>query len=150
MKISSLEKKWVTPYLKNLSRKIKNEFYKHSKSPKWKAMKKEFKAKKKKAVREFNSQFVNELKVINPSRYYQMCKKIGLWDRMNGEIKFECLKGASDQECADRVAQGFAADSNQYEPMDRSKLPAYLPSLPPPHVKAYQMYEKLRSLKSTK
>ena len=109
-----------------------------------------FKAKKKRAVREFNSQFVNELKLTNPSRFYQMCKKIGLGDQMSGEIKVECLKGLSDQECADKVAQGFAAVSNQYEPVDRSKLPAYLPSLPPPKLEEYQVYEKLRRLESTK
>ena len=39
---------------------------------------------------------------------------------------------------------------NLSEPVDRSKLPAYLPSLPPPQVEEYQVYEKLRRLKSTK
>ena len=151
LKISNLDKKWMTPYLKSLSRRIKNEFFRNRKSPKWKRLKKEFKAKKKKAVRDFNYKFVNELKQTNPSRFYQMCKKIGLGDQMNsGDIKVECLKGLSDQECADTVAQGFAAVSNQYEPLDSNKLPAYLPSLPPPQVEEYQVYEKLKRLKNTK
>ena len=80
-----------------------------------------------------------------------MCKKIGLGDQMNsGEIQVECLKGFSDQECADTVARGFAAVSNQYEPLDINKLPAYLPSLPPPQVEEYQVYQKLTRLKNTK
>ena len=46
------------------------------------------------------------------------------------ELHIECLSGLSDQQCADAVAQGFAAVSNLYEPLDRTRLPAYLPSLP--------------------
>ena len=68
----------------------------------------------------------------------------------SGEIKVECLKGLSDQECADTVAEGFAAVSNQYLPLDISKLPAYLPSLPPPQVEEHQVYQKLKRLKNTK
>ena len=151
MKISNLDKKWMTPYLKNLSRKIKSEFYRKRKSKKWRQMKKEFKVKKKKAVRDFNTKFVQELKQTDPSKFYQMCKKIGLGDQMNsGDLKVECLKGLSDLESAEAVALGFAAVSNQYEPLDRSKLPAYLPSLPPPQVEEYQVFEKLKKLKNTK
>ena len=40
--------------------------------------------------------------------------------------------------------------SIQYDPVDRSKLPAYLPSFPPLQVEEYKVYEKLRRLKSTK
>ena len=34
--VSYLDKKWMTPQLKNLNRKIKREFYKNRKSFKWK------------------------------------------------------------------------------------------------------------------
>jgi hypothetical protein len=113
-------------------------------------MKKEFKAKKKQAVQDFNSKFVTELKRTKPGQFYGMCKKIGLGDQMNQDVKVECLKGKTDKECAEAVADGFAFVSNQYEPLDRSKLPAYLPSFPPPQVEEYQGYEKLKKLKNTK
>ena len=57
LKVSNLDKKWMTPYLKNLSRKIKKEFFRKRKSAKFMKMKKEFKAKKKHAVQDFNSKF---------------------------------------------------------------------------------------------
>ena len=115
-------------------------------------MKKEWKWRKKKAVCLFHSNFVTELKKTNPSKFYQMCKRIGACDQMNAdkELHIECLTGLSDQQCADAVGEGFAAVSNQYEPLDRSKLPAYLPSLPPPQVEEYQVYQKLLKVKSTK
>ena len=41
--VSYLDKKWMTPQLKNLNRKVKREFYKRRKSPKWKKLKKQLK-----------------------------------------------------------------------------------------------------------
>ena len=40
--LSYLDKKWMTPQLKNLNRKIKREFHKNRKSPKWTKLKKEY------------------------------------------------------------------------------------------------------------
>jgi hypothetical protein len=151
IKISNLDKKWMTPHLKNLSRKIKAEFYRHRKSPKWKLLKKEWKVKKINAVRQFHSKFVTDLKSTNPSKFYQMCKKVGTGDQMNDrELEIECLKGLSDAECAEAVGQGFSSVSSQYQPLDHAQLPAYLPALPPPQVKEYEVYNKLLRSKSTK
>ena len=38
--VSYLDKKWNTPQMKNLNRKIKREFYKNCKSCKWKKLRK--------------------------------------------------------------------------------------------------------------
>ena len=118
--------------LKNLSRKIRAEFYRNRKSPKWRQMKKEWKAKKIVAVRQFHSKLVTDLKLTNPSKFYQMCKKIGTGDQMTDkELEVECLKGISDAECAEAVGQGFASVSSQFQPLDRTQLPAFLPSCLP-------------------
>ena len=50
VKISNLDKKWITPELKTLSRKVKKEFFLHRKSCLWKKLKREFKTKKKKKL----------------------------------------------------------------------------------------------------
>ena len=42
VKISSLDKKWFTPTLKSLHRKIQREFYKHRQSNKWKVLRRKF------------------------------------------------------------------------------------------------------------
>ena len=107
-------------------------------------MKREWKIKKRDAVRQFHSKFVNELKSTNPSKFYNMCKKIGTGDQLNkSELNIECLRGLSDQECAEAVGQGFASVSSQFDPLDRTKLPAYLPALPPPRVEKYMVYNKI-------
>ena len=44
----------------------------------------------------------------------------------------------------------FSAVSQEFYPVDRTKLPAFLPSLPPPQVTEVQVYNKLITLKKTK
>ena len=79
IKISNLDKKWITPELKSLSRKIKKEYYRNKKSPKWRKLKKEFKLKKRKRIKSFHSNFVTELKSVDPSKFYTMCKSVLLF-----------------------------------------------------------------------
>ena len=80
-----------------------------------------------------------------------MAKKIGAVDQMNaGELTVKCLKGLSDAESAEAVGQSFAAVSLEQSPLDRSKLPAYLPSLLPPQVTEWQVLRKLEKLKNTR
>ena len=67
--VSYLDKKWMTPKLKNLNRRVKREFFKNRKSPKWRNLKKQFKKLKKKTVRTFYSEFVSELKLTNPLKW---------------------------------------------------------------------------------
>ena len=52
IKISSLDKKFMTPQLKQLQRRTQREFFKRRKSAKWKKLKKKFRTLKKKTVRE--------------------------------------------------------------------------------------------------
>ena len=114
-------------------------------------MKKEFKMKKKRAIRNFHSSFVTELKFSDPGKFYEMCKKIGAVDDINdGALKIQCLDGLSDRESAEAVAQHFAAISNEYKPVDLTVLPAFLPALPPMQFEEYEVYEKLKLLKTTK
>ena len=122
IKIFNLDKMLKTPYLKNLLRKIKSNFYRNRKSPKWMQTKKELKVKKIVAVRHFHSKFVTGLKSTNPSKFYQMCKKIGTGDQItNKELKVECSKGRSDGECGKAVGQGLASVSSQFQPLNKSK-----------------------------
>ena len=82
------------PQLKNLNRKVKREFFKKRKSSKWKKLKKKFKKLKRRIVQNFYSEFVTELKVTNPSKWYAMAKRLGAeQNSRDGELHVECLKG---------------------------------------------------------
>ena len=120
----------------------------HRKSPMWLKLKKDFKRKKRHAIKTFHTDFVTDLKASDPGKFYMMCKKIGAVDEVNaGALKIKSLEGLNDKQCAEAVAQHFAAISNEYEPVDLTALPAYLPALPPPQYEEYEVYQKMLKMK---
>ena len=52
--ISNLDKKWMTPELKNLQRQVQREYVQNRQSAKWRRLKFEFKQKKRKAILSFH------------------------------------------------------------------------------------------------
>ena len=114
----------MSPTLKQIHRKMQREFFLHRKSSKFKTLKSKFKKMKKKAIRTYYSEFVSELKLSDPGKWYAMAKKIGAVDQMtDGNVKVEALEGLSNSECARIIAEHFAAISNQYSPVDNTQLP---------------------------
>ena len=151
VKISTLDKKWFNPSLKSLHRKVQREFYKHRQSQKWKRLKRRFKKLKRKAIQNFYSKFVKDLKQCEPRKWYKMANRIGACDQMNSmEIKVEELDGLDNKTCAEVIAQSFASVSNEYSPINLDALPCYRPTQKPPQVEEHIVYEKINKLKSTK
>ena len=104
--ISTLDKKWMSPELKLLHRKRQRAFVRNRKSEKWRKLNRKFKKLKKKTIRSFYSKFVTELKNTNPGKWYKMAKQIGAVDQMNGgDLSVESLKGLTNEECAQSIAQ---------------------------------------------
>ena len=129
--ISSLDKNWMSPDLKTLLRKKQREFVKNRKSNKWKRINKIYEKLKRKTIKNLYSNFTDELKQVNPGRWYEMAKRIGALDQMNsGETNVECLEGLTNKQGAQLIANHFAAISNQYSPLDNKQLPCYLPAGP--------------------
>ena len=151
VKISSLDKKWFSPTLKQLHRKMQREFHKKRNSQKYKTLKAKFKKMKRTAIKVFYDDFISELKSTNPGKWYAMAKRIGAVDQMREEqVNVESLSNLSNLEAAQKIAEHFAAISNEYLPIDNSQLPCYLPALPPPKVEEHDVYLRLSRLKKTK
>ena len=69
---------------------------------------------KRKIIKSFYSEFVSELKLSDPGKWYAQAKKIGAVDQMaQGDIKVESLAGFSNLQSVNIIAQHFAAISNQ-------------------------------------
>ena len=60
----------------------------------------------------------------------QWQKKIGAIDQMNkGDTVVDSLSDLTNKEAALKIAEHFAEISNQYNPIDNTQLPCYLPAL---------------------
>ena len=151
IKVSSLDKGWMTPELKQVHRKVQREYSRNRKSVKWKTLKAKFKKLKRKAMQKFYEHFVTDLKETNPSRWYNMAKKIGAVNQTDSErVNVECLDAIDDQEAVEVVAQHFASVSQEYEHLNVENLPCYLPAQKPPQVDDLAVYNRMKKLKKTK
>ena len=149
--LSNFDKKWMSPELKQIHRSMQREFFKHRKSLKYKQLKSKYKKLKKKSIRSFYTNFVSELKSTDPGRWFSMAKKIGAVKEPNGgEIQVESLSNLTNKECAEKIAQHFSAVSNEYQPINYSLLPCYLPAPPPPQVEEYDVYNRINRIKKRK
>ncbi len=148
--VSPLDKPWMTPELKRINRKMKQEFWRNRKSPLWKTLKKKFLTVKKANCKRFYTRIFDEALNSSPSRWYSLVKKIGLQDVKSESINVECLNDILDEDAADCVAEHFARISQEYEPLNRNILPSFLPSLPPPTLHEHEIYNELRMMKRTK
>ena len=80
-----------------------------------------------------------------------MAKRLGAEQRhSDGELNVDCLKGLDNQQSAEQVAQHFAQISQEYSPMDTTKLPAYLPAQEILKVDEAHVAERLFKLKIRK
>ena len=86
-------------------------------------------------MQNFYSNFVSDLKITNPSKWYSMAQRLGA-EKSHGdqELNVECLAGMDNQQAAEEVAQFFSKVSQEYSPLDLTQLPAYLPSNKPLHM----------------
>ena len=67
-----------------------------------------------------------------------------------GKLQIRSLEGLTDLECAEAVAQSFAEVSQEYERLDRTRLPAYLPAERPLEVNVFQVKNKIENIGKTK
>ena len=149
--ISNLDKKWMTPNIKQLLRKVQSEYFHKGKSQKWRKLRSSYRKHKRKSVRAQFSNLVSQVKSTDKHQFYKKIKDIGgLQPVGSHELKIQCLEGKSDEECAEEVARSFAAVSNEFHPVDLNKLPAFLPALPAPQVTQLEVYSKLVKLKNTR
>ena len=141
----------MSPQLKQLHRAMQREFFKNRKSEKHGKLKAKFKKLKKKSIRSFYSDFVYNLKSTDPAKWYTMAKKIGAVSNCDGgDVKVESLSNLSNKESANKIAEHFAAISNQYLPIDNAQLPCYLPAPQPPQVEEMDVYYRIKGMKKTK
>ena len=67
-----------------------------------------------------------------------------------GDIQVQSLNNLSNAQCVAKIAEHFAAISQEYQPINLSQLPSYLPAQPPPKIEEYDVYIRLKYLKKTK
>ena len=106
---------------------------------KWKII---FKGRKGQQSEFFYKNFTENLKDTNPRKFFSMAKQIGS-QTSETQIMIPELDGLSDILAAENIAEYFSDISNQYDKINRGKLPCFLPSMPPPKVTEFHVLKKI-------
>ena len=116
---------YITSELKTLKRKRMRMYRKHGKNDKYLKLKAEFDEKLEKAAGDYLKKNLESLKESNPSKAYNILKKMGAQPGEYDEVTFS-LPGHENldiQEAADKIAEHFSKISQEYPPLNQETLP---------------------------
>ena len=149
---SSDDQPWFTPELKQLDKARNLEYRKHRRSFRWKQLNNKFKKKVLSTKATYYRRRVEDLKEGKPGQWYSLLKRLCSSDQLKSEQP-ECeeIRDKTDQEQAELIADRFTAVSNEYSPIDSSKIsspPILLSTVP--CFTPLQFLNQLLKLKSRK
>ena len=126
----------------------------------WKKLKEQFDVKYKAAAERFMRNKVDELKEAQPGKAYNVLKTMGARPGDCTDDHISSLPGhqelnLTEEQCAEKIAEHFAAISSEYDPINPSLLPERVKvklsdTTNPPIISEYDTYAKLKSAKKPK
>ena len=134
-----------------MDRRIKREYTKNKKSPKWLTLREEYLTECAKCKEKYYENIVEDLKISNPSQWYSKLKRMSSHDQAKSEApEVMSFLGVSDHSQAEQIADQFSEISNLYEPLrsDDIKLEGITNGKPCPLMEPYQVHQKIKKMKS--
>ena len=74
------------------------------------------------AKKSFYRKKLSKLRSTNPRQWFKWIKGVGNSEQNDEKLEVESIKHLSDIEQAELIADKFAEVSNEYQPLDRSKI----------------------------
>jgi hypothetical protein len=141
--------------LKKLKRQKSREYIKRGKTEKYRKLDAKFQALYKAEGQKYLEKNLNALRDTNPGQAYSILKKMGPQpgDCIDGNtFTLPGHENLSDEASAEQIAEHFAAISQEFPPLDVTKLPARVQNKlqcvdSPPIVSNYDAYVKIRAAK---
>ena len=153
MKFGPQDKAWMNTELKSLSRRKKREREKNGKSVKYTDLSNEFETKNKIAAEKYLRNSIDTLKESKPGQAYRVLKSMGAQpgdctDNQTFSLPNHQAEGLDDQQAAERIADYFAAISNEFSPLDLDLVPDRVRNIlksesKPPIISEYECYKKI-------
>ena len=133
-----------------MDRRIKREYTKHKKSPKWTELREKYLSECTKAKERYYENIVEDLKISNPSQWYSKLKRMSSHDQTKSEEpNVMSFLGVSDHNQAELIADQFSEISNQYEPLKNEdiNLEGATNMKPSPLMEPYMVHQKIKKMK---
>ena len=158
MRVSFQDKPFINKELKTLSRRKQREYVKKGKTEKYNKLKTKFDIKYKMAAEKYMKSKVKDLKETQPGKAYNILKTMGAQPGDCAEDQTFTLPGHENltaQQSAEKIAEHFAAISQEYSPLNVNLLPdrvrnRFEDNTNPPIISEYDCYQKLKKAKKPK
>ena len=108
--------------LLKLRGKKNREFNKHRKSLKYIQLDGRYRELLSESRKQFYKKRIKSLKTANPRQWYRSLKRIVGYDVRDDKPAVEAIKHLPDADQAEIIAESFSKVSNEYAPLDRSKI----------------------------
>ena len=157
LKLSSQDKPFITSELKRIDRLRNREYLKRGKSQKYFQLKEQFETKYKIASQKYLQRNVEALREVNPGQAFSVLKRLGAQpgDCVEGgtfSLPSHESENLSAEQSAERIAEHFAAISQEFSPLSVKLLPVRVQnklllhdSLP--SISQYDVFRKIRAAK---
>ena len=156
-RVGPQDKAWITPELKSLSRRKQREWLKNGKSAKYDDLSAKFSTKYEAAAEKYMRTKIEALKTAQPGKAFGVLKSMGAQpgdctDDQTFTLPTHQSEGLTDQQSAERIADYFAAISNEYQSLDLELLPPRVQAglrvkSIPPIITELECYEKIKAAK---
>ena len=113
---------FFTDKLSKLRKRKQREFHKNRKSDKYLSLSKIYKKELSLAKESHYRKKISKLKSANPKQWFKWVKSLVDHESEDNRLEVENIKHLSSKEQAEMIASKFAEVSNEYEPLDRSKI----------------------------
>ena len=113
---------YINDLLVKLRRKRNREYNKRRRSQKYIELESRYRDLLSKSMKRFYRKRIQSLKSTSPRQWYKNLKKLAGYDTKEENPVVEDIKHLSDNEQAEHIAESFSKISNDYAPLDRSKI----------------------------
>ncbi len=142
----------MTNYVKSLISERQQVFHREGRSRKWKHLRNKVRREIARAKKEHYKNRVQRHKKANPGEWYKQIKLMTNLSKSETTIQPPPGVDVNDyKSVANSINDVFVSVSKDLDPLDTSKLPAYLPDpKPSPTVEEFEVYQMLNKIKAGK
>ena len=156
-KLSTHDKPFITKELKRIDRQKNREYLKSGKTDKYLKLKSLFDTKFKEAAQKYLNKNLDHLREAEPGKAFNILRRLGArpgdgLDSGTFSLPEHERESLSDEQSAERIANHFAAISQEFPPLNPQLLPLRVrsnleTSTVPPTVSEYDVYCKMKAAK---
>ncbi|KAI8511472.1 hypothetical protein Bbelb_105720 [Branchiostoma belcheri] len=148
-KVHNNDKPWISTVVKSLILK-RQEAHRYGHRHLYKFLRNKIARLISTSKKNYYADHIEHLKKTKPAQWHKTIRHLANWSRPSPTIHVPGFEPTNTSGAAQAINSHLAAICQALPPLDYSRLPAYLPALPPPQIYPWDMYQRLQRVKVSK